>query len=229
VIRVAVADDDLLVREGIEHLLGGEPEIDVVAVATNREELIAAIEREAPDVVLTDIRMPPRHTNEGVEIAQMLRTTSPKTAVIVVSNYVEPEYALAFLSGGTSGRGYLLKERLGNREQLISAIREVAGGGSVIDPEVVEALVNARTRERHSALGRLTAREREVLGEVATGKSNAEIARNLFITKRAVERHIGSIFAKLDLPEERVASRRVLATLLFLADRRDARSDSLGG
>src|SRR5262249_27843979 len=157
--------------------------------ATDRQELIDAIEREAPDVVLTDIRMPPTHTNEGIEIAQMLRATSPKTGVIAVSNYVDPEYALAFLSGRTAGPGYLLKERLGNREQLLSAIRQVAGGGSVIDPEVVEALVNARSRERPSVLARLTAREREVLGEVATGKSNAEIARNLFITKRAVERH----------------------------------------
>ena len=228
-IRVAVADDDLLVREGIERLLDTEPEVEVVAVATNREELLDAIEREAPDVVVTDIRMPPKRMSEGVEVAQMLRTTSPSTGVIVVSNYVEPEYALAFLSGGTAGRGYLLKERLGNREQLISAIRAVAAGGSVIDPEVVEALVNARSRERPSALERLTAREREVLGEVATGKSNAEIARSLFITKRAVERHIGSIFAKLDLPEERLASRRVLAALLFLAERRDARLDSLDG
>jgi DNA-binding NarL/FixJ family response regulator len=228
VIRVAIADDDLLVREGIEHLLAAESEIDVVAVASNREELIEAIERELPDVVLTDIRMPPQHTVEGIEVAQMLRTTSPMTGVIVVSNYVEPEYALAFLSGGPARRGYLLKERLGNREQLVSAIRQVADGGSVIDPEVVEALVNARSRDRPSPLARLTAREREVLGEVATGKSNAEIARSLFITKRAVERHIGSIFAKLDLPEERVASRRVLATLLFLADRTDARSDELG-
>ena len=220
-IRVAVADDDLLVREGIEHLLSTEPEIDVVAVATNRQELIDAIERETPDVVLTDIRMPPEHTNEGVEVAQLARTSWPRTAVIVVSHYVEPEYALALLSEGTAGRGYLLKERLGNREQLISAIRQVAAGGSVIDPEVVEALVHARSREQHSALHRLTSREREVLGEVATGKSNAEIARSLFITKRAVERHIGAIFAKLDLPEERIASRRVLAALLFLGEQRD--------
>jgi DNA-binding NarL/FixJ family response regulator len=227
-IRVAVADDDLLVREGIEHLLRTEPEIDVVAVATSRDELLEAVEREAPDVIVTDIRMPPSHTSEGVEVAQMLRTSSPQTGVIVISNYAEPEYALAFLSGGTAGRGYLLKERLGNREQLISAIREVAAGGSVIDPEVIEALVDARSRERPSHLQRLTAREREVLGEVATGKSNAEIARSLFITKRAVERHIGSIFAKLDLPEERIASRRVLATLLFLADREAGGSDRLG-
>jgi DNA-binding NarL/FixJ family response regulator len=221
VIRVAVADDDLLVREGIEHLLSTEPEIEVVAVATNRQELIDAIERETPDVVLTDIRMPPEHANEGVEVAQLARTSWPRTAVIVVSHYVEPEYALALLSEGTAGRGYLLKERLGNREQLISAIRQVAGGGSVIDPEVVEALVHARSREQQSALHRLTSREREVLGEVATGKSNAEIARSLFITKRAVERHIGAIFAKLDLPEERIASRRVLAALLFLGEQRD--------
>jgi DNA-binding NarL/FixJ family response regulator len=223
-IRVAVADDDLLVREGIEHLLGTDPEIEVVAVATNRDDLVEAIEREAPDVVVTDIRMPPKLQNEGVEIAQMLRTTSPRTGVIVVSHYVEPDYALALLNGGTAGRGYLLKERLGNREQLTSAIRQVAAGGSVIDPEVVEALVDARSRDHHSALERLTAREREVLGEVATGKSNAEIARSLFITKRAVERHIGSIFAKLDLPEERVASRRVLAALLFLSEQRDGGS-----
>jgi DNA-binding NarL/FixJ family response regulator len=220
-IRVAVADDDLLVREGIEHLLESEPEIDVVAVATNRQELMDAIVRETPDIVVTDIRMPPTDSSEGVEVAQLLRTTAPETGVIVVSHYVEPEYALALLSEGTARRGYLLKERLGNREQLISAIRQVAAGGSVIDPEVVEALVRARSREGNSALHRLTPREREVLGEVATGKSNAEIARSLVITKRAVERHIGAIFAKLDLPEERVASRRVLAALLFLGEQQD--------
>jgi DNA-binding NarL/FixJ family response regulator len=217
VIRIVIADDDLLVREGIEHMLAAEPEIDVVAVSKDRGELMAAIERESPDVVVTDIRMPPENASEGVEVAQALRQSSPQTGVIVVSHYVEPEYALGLLRDGTAGRGYLLKERLGNREQLVAAIKQVAGGGSVVDPEVVDALVRARSRDEHSRLDGLTPRERQVLAEVAAGKSNAAIARTLLITKRAVERHIGSIFAKLDLPRED-ASRRVVAALLFLSE-----------
>jgi DNA-binding NarL/FixJ family response regulator len=215
-VRVVVADDDLLVREGIEHLLGSEDEIDLVAVASDREELMDAIEREDPDVVVTDIRMPPQHATEGVDIARALRKSSPRTAVIVVSHYVEPEYALGLLGGGTAGRGYLLKDRLGNREQLVSAIKTVATGGSVVDPEVVDALVRSRTQTEDSPLRNLTPREREVLAEIAAGKSNAAIASSLYITKRAVERHVGAIFAKLGLPEEELTSRRVAATLLFL-------------
>jgi DNA-binding NarL/FixJ family response regulator len=217
-IRVAVAEDNLLVREGIQHLLSGVPEIELVAVSDNRDALLAAIENDAPDVVLTDIRMPPGHATEGVDVAKEVRESHPELGVIVISQYVEPHYALALLEHGAGGRGYLLKDRLGNREQLVSAIEQVAAGGSVIDPIVVEALVHSRNRAEDSPLRLLTPREREVLSEIASGKSNAAIARSLVITKRAVERHVGSIFAKLDLPDEEEASRRVTATLLFLAD-----------
>ncbi len=219
-IRVVTADDDLLVREGIQGLLADEPGIEVVAVATDRDELLAAIERESPDVVLTDIRMPPEQTAAGVEVAHFLGARHPATGVIVISQYLEPHYALALLENGTRGRGYLLKDRLGNRAQLVSAIEEVAAGGSVVDPKVVDSLVQARNRDEGSPIRLLTPRERDVLAEVATGKSNAAIAGSLGITKRAVERHIGSIFSKLSLRDEAESSRRVAATLLFLADKK---------
>ncbi len=219
-IRVVTADDDLLVREGIQGLLADEPGIEVVAVAADRDELLAAIERESPDVVLTDIRMPPEQTNAGVEVAHFLSARHPTTGVIVLSQYLEPHYALALLESGSSGRGYLLKDRLGNRAQLVSAIEQVAAGGSVVDPRVVDSLVRARQRDEDSPIRLLTPRERDVLAEVATGKSNAAIARSLAITKRAVERHVGAIFSKLDLRDEAESSRRVAATLLFLADKK---------
>jgi DNA-binding NarL/FixJ family response regulator len=217
-IRVVVADDSLLVREGLQHMLEGLPQFDLCRVARDEETLIAAIEDELPDVILTDIRMPPGQSTEGLDVAKHLRETHPEIGVIVISQYAEPHYALALLEDGSAGRGYLLKDRLGNREQLVSAIEQVAAGGSVIDPLVVEALVRSRDRSDDSPLRTLTPREREVLGEVAAGKSNAAIARSLVITKRAVERHISSIFSKLDLPDEEHASRRVTVTLLFLAE-----------
>jgi DNA-binding NarL/FixJ family response regulator len=217
-IRVVVADDDLLVREGIQHLLESEPDIELAAVSSDRAGLLDAIERESPDVVLTDIRMPPHQASEGLDVAQQVRQAHPSIGVLVISHYLEPQYALALLEDGTAGRGYLLKDQLGNREQLVSAIEQVAAGGSVIDPQVIDALVRTHQRDDESPLRRLTAREREVLAEVASGKSNAAIAKSLVITKRAVERHIGAIFAKLNLPDDEEASRRVAATLLFLAD-----------
>jgi DNA-binding NarL/FixJ family response regulator len=225
-IRVAMADDSLLVREGIQRLLEGVDEIELVAVSENQDALMASVERNAPDVVLTDIRMPPGQATEGLEIAEALRESHPGVGVIVISQYAEAHYALALLEHGSAGRGYLLKERLGNRDQLVSAIEEVAAGGSVIDPLVVEALVQRRGRAEESPLRLLTPREQEVLAEVASGKSNAAIARTLVITKRAVERHIGAIFAKLDLPDEQEASRRVTATLLFLAERQGGALDA---
>lgn len=225
-IRVAIADDSLLVREGIQHLLAGVDEIELVAVSENQDALMASVARNAPDVVLTDIRMPPGQGTEGVEIAKALWESHPGVGVIVISQYAEAHYALALLEHGSAGRGYLLKERLGNRDQLVSAIEEVAAGGSVIDPLVVEALVQRRGRAEESPLRLLTPREQEVLAEVASGKSNAAIARTLVITKRAVERHIGAIFAKLDLPDEQEASRRVTATLLFLAERQGGALDA---
>lgn len=218
-IRVVVADDNLLVREGISQVLRDVSSIDVVAVSVDRDDLLRAIDREAPDVVLTDIRMPPSHAAEGVDIANAVRDVSPRIGVIVISAYAEPHYALSLFAHGSAGRGYLLKDRLGNRDQLVAAIEEVAAGGSVIDPVVVEALVRSKSGSEGSPLRLLTPREHEVLAEIASGKSNTAIAKELVITKRAVERHISSIFSKLDLPDEHVVSRRVAATLLFLADR----------
>ena len=216
-IRVAFADDNLLVREGLMHVLESLPEVEVVGSSDDQDGLLKAIEERSPDVVLTDIRMPPSQEMEGVDIANELRTTHPSTAVIVLSQYADPEYALALLEGGSARRGYLLKDGLGDRDQLMTAIKQVASGGSVIDPRVVEKLVAQRRRDEASPINRLTPREQEVLAEVASGKSNAAIARSLVITKRAVERHISAIFSKLELPDEQEASRRVTATLLYLS------------
>jgi DNA-binding NarL/FixJ family response regulator len=213
-----MADDDLLIREGVQHLLESDTEIELVAVAADRDGLLAAVERAAPDIVLTDMKMPPGYGTEGIEIARRLHASHPETGVIVVSQYAGLEYALAFFETGTDRRGYLLKDRLGNREQLTSAITQVASGACVIDPKLVEALVRRGTRETSSPLRTLTAREHEVLTEVAAGRSNAAIARELVITKRAVEQHVSAIFAKLALPGEEEASRRVTATLLFLGE-----------
>jgi DNA-binding NarL/FixJ family response regulator len=217
-LRVVLADDNLLVREGIMRLLEGVSTIEVAAIAEDYAGLLEAIDEHEPDVVLTDIRMPPSLGTEGLAVANTLRETHPETAVILLSQFAEPQYALALLEQGSARRGYLLKDRLGNREQLVAAIEQVAAGGSVIDPKVVETLVEQHSRADSSRLVRLTPREHEVLALVASGKSNAAIARSLVITKRAVERHIGSIFAKLNLPDEQEASRRVTAALLFLAD-----------
>ena len=219
-IRVVIADDNLLVREGILHVLAHAREVEVVAIATDEESLVQAVEDHDPDVVLTDIRMPPTHGKEGIRIARRLRETHPADGVIVLSQYADPQYALALLEQGSARRGYLLKDRLGERGELTAAITEVAGGGSVIDPQVVEELVLNRRAEEASPLSSLTPREHQVLAEIATGKSNAAIARSLVISKRAVERHVGSIFAKLKLPAEDEASRRVSAALVFLAGRR---------
>jgi len=218
-IRVALADDDLLIREGLHRLLETDPEIEVVAVAADAGSLLEVVERHLPDVVLTDVKMPPAYATEGIELARGLRQSHPAIAVIVVSQYAELHYALALLENGTAGRGYLLKDRLAHREQLTAAIRTVAAGGSVIDPKLVELLVTRGAGHESSPLHRLTRREREVLAELAAGKSNAAIGRDLVITKRAVERHVGAIFAKLELRDEETASRRVTAALVFLAER----------
>jgi DNA-binding NarL/FixJ family response regulator len=217
-IRLAVADDDLLVREGIRHALGDEADIDIVAVAADRDELLDAVERESPDLVLTDIRMPPGHATEGIDIARILRTSHPGTGVIVVSLYAHPEYALALLESGAARRGYLLKDRLANRQQLVAAIKLVAAGGSAVDPQVVEILVRRGSRRHGSLLQTLSPREHEVLAEIAAGRSNRAIAERLFLSKGAVEQHVSAVFAKLELPREAEVSRRVVATLLFLAD-----------
>jgi DNA-binding NarL/FixJ family response regulator len=217
-IRVVVAEDSLIVREGLQQLLAASPNVDVVAAYGDVEEVLEAVERDRPDVVLTDIRMPPSNTDEGIRLADHLRERRPSTGVVVLSQYSEPPYVLALLEHGSDRRGYLLKERIHDRGQLVSAIDAVARGGSVIDPKIVEVLVEAKARADRSPLAELTPRERDVLAEMAEGKSNAAIAESLVLTKRAVEKHINSIFTKLGLAASEDVSKRVKATLLFLAD-----------
>ena len=217
-IGVVVAEDSYVIREFLTATLSATPEVELVAVCSNGKELETAIEVWDPDVVLTDIRMPPTHGEEGVRIAAQLRETHPHVGVVVLSQYAEPAYALRLLEQGTSGRAYLLKERIRDKEELIRAIEAVAHGGSVIDPIIVDVLIAARTRVAKSRLAQLTPRERELLAEIAAGKSNGAIAESLVLTKRAVEKHVNSIFSKLDLPETQDVSRRVKATLIFLAE-----------
>jgi DNA-binding NarL/FixJ family response regulator len=217
-IRVAVGEDNLLVREGICELLAGEPDVDVVAAAADLPSLERAVLEQAPDVVLADIRMPPDGLDEGIRLAERLRDARPAVGVVILSQYRDPAYALALLERGSDRRAYLLKDRVSNRAELLAAIRAVAAGGSVIDPKVVEGLVAARTRAQRSPLNELTPREREVLGEIAQGKSNAAIGETLFLTKRAVEKHINAIFLKLGLADAEDVSKRVKATLLLLAE-----------
>jgi DNA-binding NarL/FixJ family response regulator len=180
--------------------------------------LMAAVERERPHVVVTDIRMPPTGSDEGVQLAADLRERAPEIGVVVISQYSEPGYALTLLDSGSDGRAYLLKDRIHDRTQLAAAIRTVAAGGSMIDPKVVEALVASKARDEQSPLTELTSREQEVLAEIAQGRSNSAIAESLFLTKRAVEKHINSIFMKLGLADADDVSKRVKATLVFLAN-----------
>jgi DNA-binding NarL/FixJ family response regulator len=217
-IRVVIAEDSLLVREGIVKLLETSDEVEVVAQCEDLPGLIEAVASTEPDVVLTDIRMPPTGTDEGIRAAARLRAERPGIGVVVLSQYAEPAYALELFDGGSEGRAYLLKERVSDPAQLVGAIREVARGGSVVDPKVVEVLVAARTRAPASALERLTPRETEVLAEIAQGKNNAAVAASLVLSERAVEKHINSLFSKLGLSEEPEVHRRVKAVLLFLAE-----------
>jgi DNA-binding NarL/FixJ family response regulator len=219
-IRVIIAEDSYIIREFLAATLSAAPEVDVAAVCSNGTELQTAIDNWDPDVVLTDIRMPPSGADEGVMIAARLRESRPEVGVVVLSQYAEPAYALSLLERGTAGRAYLLKERIRDRQELIGAIEAVASGGSVIDPVIVDVLIKARSRAAKSRLSQLTSRERELLAEIATGKSNSAIAESLVLTKRAVEKHVNSIFAKLDLPEPQDVSRRVAATLIFLSEER---------
>jgi DNA-binding NarL/FixJ family response regulator len=218
VIRVVVAEDSLIVREGLQQLLAASPRVDVVGAYGDVDAVLEAVDRDRPDVVLTDIRMPPSKSDEGIRLADQLREHHPSTGVVVLSQYAEPPYVLALLEHGSDRRGYLLKERIRDRGQLVSAIDTVARGGSVIDPKIVEVLVDAKARADRSPLAELTPRERDVLAEMAEGKSNAAIAESLVLTKRAVEKHINSIFMKLGLAVSEDVSKRVKATLMFLAD-----------
>jgi DNA-binding NarL/FixJ family response regulator len=217
-IRVIFADDSFLIREAVRQLLELEDDIELVCACEDLDSLLAAIQAEAPDVVLTDIRMPPGGMDEGIRAAEYLREKSPETGVVVLSQYSDPGYALALFEKGSARRAYLLKERVSDPDQLVGAIREVAAGGSVIDPQVVDALVAARTRIDESPLSELTPREREVLAEMAQGKNNAGIAEALVLTDRAVEKHIHSIFSKLNLSFERDVHKRVKAVLLYLSE-----------
>jgi len=216
-VKVVLAEDNLIMREGIAHLLE-EDSIELVAQATDLDSLLEAVETVQPDVVLTDIRMPPTLTDEGLRAAAILRERHPGVGVVVLSNYAEPSYALMLLESGLEGRAYMLKEHVRDRAQLISTIHTVAAGGSLMDPKVVEPLIRARSRGSASPLSELSARELEVLGQIAQGKSNAAIAESLVLTKRAVEKHINSIFMKLNLAFAEDVSKRVKAVLLFLAE-----------
>jgi DNA-binding NarL/FixJ family response regulator len=217
-LRVVIAEDNLLVREGIEKLLDLQEGIEVVSSCGTYDDLMEAVRRDRPDVVLTDIRMPPTGTDEGIRAATALQQEHPGTGVVVLSQYADPAYALALLEHGSEGRAYLLKERVSDATQIVQAIREVARGGSVIDPVVVEALVASRVARSSSALDRLTPRERDVLEQMAQGRNNAGIAQALFLSERAVEKHINSLFSKLGLSEEVDVHRRVKAVLLFLSE-----------
>jgi DNA-binding NarL/FixJ family response regulator len=217
-IRVIAAEDSYVVREFLSSMLESAPEIELVAVCSDRNELDAALASQRPDVLITDIRMPPTGRDEGIHVAARLRESDPMVGVVVLSQYAEPEYAVALLEAGTGRRAYLLKERIRSRDELIGAIEAVAQGGSVIDPKIVDVLIEARARPPRSPLAELTPRELELLGEIAAGKSNGAIAKSLVLTKRAVEKHVNSIFAKLGLPEDQDISRRVKATLIYLAD-----------
>jgi len=221
-IKVALAEDSLIVREGIQQLLATEPDIDVVASCGDLDSLLEAVEKVQPDVVVTDIRMPPTETDEGIRLAGILRETDPEIGVLVLSQYGSPAYALDLLDSGSDRRAYLLKHRVHDRAELADAIRSVAAGGSVIDPKIVEALVTSKARSDPSPLDALTPRERDVLAEIARGKSNVAIAESLVLTKRGVEKHINSIFSKLDLSDAEDVSKRVKATLVFLADAEEA-------
>ena len=216
-LRVVVADDNYLVREALQHLLDSDPRIDLVATCEDGLQLAETVEAQRPDVVVTDIRMPPSGDAEGITFANRVRETHPEIGVVVVSQYADPRYGLALLDGGSDRRAYLLKDRLHDREHLVGAVYEVAAGGSVVDAKVVESLIAARTATDHSPLSELTRRELELLGLIAQGKSNQAIATELFLSKRAVEKHINSIFMKLGLAQQDDVSRRVKAALIYLA------------
>jgi DNA-binding NarL/FixJ family response regulator len=217
---VVIAEDSLLVRDSVARALSMDPEVAVVGVAEDYDSAVALVDRQEPTILLTDVRMPPTSTDEGIRLARWMRTAHPAVGVIVLSNYADPGYASGLLEGGTAGRGYLLKERVAHFDELADAIRQVAGGGTVLDPQVVEALL-AQPRSA-TILGRLTPREREVLSELATGFSNRTVAQRLVLSQRAVEKHINSIFAKLELTVDDGVDRRVKAVLMFLGDRGSA-------
>src|SRR5467141_4277384 len=215
-LRVIVVDDDYLVREGARSVLSSVPGVEVVGLAADPTELDERILQTSPQVVVLDIRMPPTYRMEGIEAAHKIRAEHPGLGVVILSQHADPEYALEFLRDGSAGRAYLLKERLGDPAQLVEAIREVAAGGSVLDPKVVDGLLEGQRRRAHSRLQSLTECEHEVLALMASGRNNASIARRLVLSERAVEKHINSIFRKLGLSEQMEVNQRVAAVLFFL-------------
>jgi DNA-binding NarL/FixJ family response regulator len=224
-LRLVVADDNFLVREGLSALLAEIDEIDVVSMAQDAPSLIRAVEQTSPDAVLTDIRMPPAYGSEGIQAAKRIRADHPHVGVVVLSQYVEEDYAFELLVDGVAGLGYLLKERISDVDELVRALHEVSRGGSVLDPKVVEALV-ARKGAGEGPLSGLTEKEREVLQAMATGRNNATIATTLFMSERAVEKHIGAVFQKLGLIDEHVTNRRVMAVLAYLEASGPTNSDA---
>jgi DNA-binding NarL/FixJ family response regulator len=217
VTRVILADDSFIVREGLRELLGMKPAVDVVATCRDLPELLEAVREQKPDVVVTDIRMPPSRSDEGIRAAEALRDSHPEVGIVVLSQYANAGYVLALLRSGSDGRAYLLKERVHDADQLVAAIEAVAAGGSVVDPKLVELLVQARAHANDSPLAALTEQERRVLAQMAEGKSNAAIADSLGLSIRAIEKHTHSIFAKLGLAGSAEISRRVKAVLMFLS------------
>jgi len=217
-LRVVIAEDNTLLREGLRGLISAVDDLSLVATCASLDELFTALDTHAPDVVLTDIRMPPTRSDEGLQAARHCRKHFPGTGVVLLSQFADPGYVKALLEDGAEGRGYLLKERVGDVAELVSALRTVAAGGSVVDPKVVEALVQSGSRRGNADLDRLSTREREVLGQMALGHNNAAIATSLFITQRAVEKHINSIFAKLGVGVEDQAHPRVRAVLMYLSE-----------
>lgn len=214
--RVVFADDNFLVREGVSALMAEITDIDLVESVADPNSLLKAVREHAPDAVLTDIRMPPTHTMEGIEAAKQIRADNPSIGVVVLSQYVEEDYAFELLEDGVGGLGYLLKERISDIDELVRALQDVARGGSALDPKVVEGLMMRKANEARSPLLGLTEKERSVLEAMATGRNNAAIAKSLYMSERAVEKHIGSVFQKLGLVDEGETNRRVMAVLKFV-------------
>ena len=222
IVRVVLAEDNALLRQGVERLIDQQDGLELVGTAGDLPGLLALVEETAPDVVVTDIRMPPTGTDEGIQAAAYLHEHQPDVGVVVVSQYANPEYAVALLSNGSARRAYLLKDSIAGVDELVRAVLTVAEGGSVVDPAIVDALVGASAPRRPTDLDRLTARETETLAEMAQGKNNAAIAASLFLSERAVEKHTNAIFSKLGLTEEEDVNRRVKAVLIYLGGPGDA-------
>jgi DNA-binding NarL/FixJ family response regulator len=215
-LRVVLADDNYLVREGVAALLAEVEAIELVDSVADPQSLLKSVRQHQPDAVLTDIRMPPTHTTEGIDAAKLIRVEHPSIGVVVLSQYVEEDYALALLSDGVAGLGYLLKERVSDIDELVRALTDVARGGSALDPKVVEGLMMRKSAEASSPLRGLTEKERTVLEQMATGRTNASIAQTLFMSERSVEKHISAVFLKLGLVDEGESNRRVMAVLTYV-------------